>query len=92
VICKMWIGVSNMVMRQADINRVRIAVNNHLGNKVIIKANKGRHKVDIAEGIIMETYPCIFIVQIGNKSDDTMRILSFSYTDVLTKAVTMTLC
>lgn len=81
-----------MVMRQADINRVRHAVRSQLGNKVMIKANKGRHKIDVTEGIIKETYPSIFIVQVDNKYEATKRLVSFSYTDVLTKDVKLTLC
>lgn len=84
--------VNKMVMRQADINRVRHAVRSQLGNKVMIKANKGRHKIDVTEGIIKETYPSIFIVQVDNKYEDTKRLVSFSYTDVLTKDVKLTLC
>lgn len=81
-----------MVMRQADINRVRYAVKSQLGNKVMIRANKGRHKIDVTEGIIKETYPSIFIVQVENKYEDTPRLVSFSYTDVLTQDVKLTLC
>lgn len=81
-----------MVMRQADLNRVRIAVHNQLGNKVMIRANKGRHKVDVTEGVIKEAYPSIFIVEVENELEETSRLLSFSYTDVLTKDVKMTLC
>lgn len=81
-----------MVMRQVDINRVRHAVKSQLGNKVMIRANKGRHKIDVTEGIIKETYPSIFIVQVDNKLEDTKRLVSFSYTDVLTKDVKLTLC
>lgn len=81
-----------MIIRQADINMVRSTVTNHLGNKVIIKANKGRHKIDVAEGVIKETYPCIFTIEVDGSPEEGSRILSFSYTDVLTKAVMMTLC
>lgn len=81
-----------MVMRQADLNKVRTAVHNQLGNRVMIRTNKGRHKVDVTEGVIREAYPSIFIVEVESELDETPRMLSFSYTDVLTKDVKMTLC
>lgn len=79
-------------MKQATINQVRRAVNSHIGSKVRIHANKGRHKVDITEGVITETYPSIFLIQVENNVEDSFKTVSFSYSDVLTKDVQMTLC
>ena len=79
-------------MQQANINQVRRAVKNHIGSKVIIHANKGRHKVDITEGVITETYPSIFLIQVENDVEDSFKTVSFSYSDVLTKDVQMRLC
>ena len=78
-------------MSQADILRVRSSVDQNIGNKVKIRANRGRHKNDVTEGIIRETYPSIFLVEVENKLDDTTQKISFSYTDVLTKDVQMQL-
>ena len=78
-------------MSQADILRVRSSVDQNIGNKVKIRANRGRHKIDVKEGIIRETYPSIFLVEVENKLDDTTQKISFSYTDVLTKDVQMQL-
>ena len=58
-------------MSQADILRVRSSVDQNIGNKVKIRANRGRHKIDVTEGIIRETYPSIFLVEVENKLDDT---------------------
>ena len=78
-------------MSQTDILRVRSSVDQNIGNKVKIRANRGRHKIDVTEGIIHETYPSIFLVEVENKLDDTTQKISFSYTDVLTKDVQMQL-
>ena len=78
-------------MSQADILRVRSSVDQNIGNKVKIRANRGRHKIDVTECIIRETYPSIFLVEVENKLDDTTQKISFSYTDVLTKDVQMQL-
>lgn len=79
-------------MKQVNVNQVRRAVNNHIGSKVKIMANKGRHKIDVTEGIIMETYPSIFLIKVINEMEDSSQTVSFSYTDVLTKDVQMMLC
>ena len=64
-------------MSQADILRVRSSVDQNIGNKVKIRANRGRHKIDVTEGIIRETYPSIFLVEVENKLDDTTQKISF---------------
>lgn len=78
-------------MSQADIRRVKFSVDQNIGSKVKIRANRGRHKIDVTEGIIRETYPSVFLVEVENKMDDTTQNISFSYTDVLTKDVQMQL-
>lgn len=78
-------------MSQSDIMKVKSSLDKNIGNRVKIRANRGRHKIDVAEGIISETYPSIFLVEIINKIDDTTQKISFSYTDILTKDVQMQL-
>lgn len=78
-------------MSHTDILMVKSSVNKNIGNKVKIRANRGRHKIDVTEGIICKTYPSIFLVQVENKLDNTVHTISFSYTDVLTKDVQMQL-
>jgi len=80
------------MMKQADVNRVRRSVVKHVGSKVRIKANKGRRKVDITEGVISETYPSIFLIEVQDELENTFKTMTFSYTDILTKDVTLTLC
>jgi len=80
------------MIKQADVSRVRREVVNNIGRRVKIKANKGRHKIDITEGIISETYPSIFLITIDDGSSDSVKTMTFSYTDVLTKDVQMMLC
>ncbi|MBN2259686.1 MAG: Veg family protein [Clostridiales bacterium] len=65
-------------------------VQDHLGEKVILRTNKGRKKVKIKEGILLETYPAVFIVRIdlGLESE---RKISYSYSDILTETVEVTL-
>lgn len=65
-------------------------VESHLGEKVILRTNKGRKKVKIKEGILMETYPSVFVVRI-DMGLESERKISFSYSDILTETVEVTL-
>ena len=76
-------------MRMADLSDVRKAVFRHRGSKVVVRANKGRHKYDVNEGIIKEVYPYIFMLEI--KDNDENKMISYSYSDLLTNDVQMTL-
>lgn len=80
-----------MMMRRNDVHNVRREVTDNIGRRVKIKANKGRRKIAVAEGVITETYPSIFLIE---TDDDTSNVktMSFSYKDVLTKDVKMMLC
>lgn len=78
--------------KQNDVNCVRNAVKNQTGKKVKIRINRGRHKVDETEGVISETYPSIFLIKIQESKDMPVRIVSYSYTDILTKDVELILC
>lgn len=78
-------------MGQLDVRQVRKVVNAHIGSKVRIKSNKGRHKIDVTEGIITETYPSIFLVEVANDVEATSQMVSYSYTDVLTRDVCLSL-
>ncbi len=78
-------------MSQTDIRKVKLSVDKNIGNRVKIRANRGRHKIDITEGVICETYPSIFLVEVNNELDEGTQKISFTYTDVLTKDVRMQL-
>lgn len=80
------------MMKQLDVNCVRNAVMNQTGKRVKVRINRGRHKVDVTEGIISETYPSIFLIKIQEADDMPIRTVSYSYTDVLTKDVELILC
>lgn len=80
------------MVRQADVSKVRREIISHVGSRVRIKENKGRNKMDITEGIITATYPSIFLIKVDDGVNDSVKTLSFSYADVLTKDVQMMLC
>lgn len=79
-------------MKQNDVTMVRNAVIRQIGKKVKIRINRGRHKVDVTEGVISETYPSIFLIKVQDNKDMPVRMVSYSYTDILTKDVELILC
>lgn len=80
-------------MRQpANMCAVRNSVVNNVGRRVLIKANKGRNKVDVTEGVISATYPSVFIIQVKDAYTESCKVMSFQYADVLTREVEIVLC
>lgn len=69
-----------------DVSQLRKDMQTCVGQKVQLKANKGRKKAVIREGVLENTYPSIFIVKFENDYEAIRRV-SYSYTDILTKAV-----
>lgn len=68
------------------LNAIKREIDGHVGEKVMLKANGGRKKIMVREGILEKTYPNIFVVRIEGKSKDT-RTVSYSYSDILTETV-----
>lgn len=80
-------------MEQKDISRVRASVYQQCGRKVLIQLDRGRNKVDIQEGVIQGAYPSVFTVLIKDENDSNPpQLLSFSYSDIITRDVRMKLC
>jgi uncharacterized protein Veg len=71
---------------KGDLCQIKRDIQTCVGEKVQLKTNKGRKKAFIREGIIENSYPSIFVVKFENDYETTRRV-SYSYTDVLTKAV-----
>jgi uncharacterized protein Veg len=71
---------------KSDLFQIKKNIENCIGKRVQLKANKGRKKAFIKEGIIENSYPSIFIIKFENEYEMTRRV-SYSYTDILTKAV-----
>lgn len=76
---------------KSDLFQIKRDIETCIGEKVQLKANKGRKKAFIREGVLENTYPNIFIVKFENDYETTRRV-SYSYTDILTKAVELVVC
>ena len=74
-----------------DVSHVRNDIQKIIGSTVRLETNKGRHKAVVSKGIVSNVYPSIFTIQLSESRDPT-RKMSFSYTDVLTNTVEITVC
>lgn len=79
--------VKTMATKQA-LAEIRQDLETFVGKRIRLRSYKGRNKVVEREGILERTYPNIFVVKIEEKR--TQRRVSFSYTDVLTESVELT--
>jgi len=79
------------MVEKNDLFQIKRDIETCIGEKIQLKANKGRKKAFIKEGIVENTYPSIFIVKFENEYETTRRV-SYSYTDILTKAVEIVIC
>ena len=79
------------MIEKGDLNQIKKDIETCIGEKVQLKANKGRKKAFIREGVLENTYPSIFVVKFENDYETTRRV-SYSYTDILTKAVELVVC
>jgi uncharacterized protein Veg len=71
--------------------KIRKDVESYVGKTVKLKANRGRKKTFEKKGILEKVYPNIFIVKV-TESPDFVRRISYSYSDILTETVELTLC
>lgn len=70
-----------------SIQSIRQRVARYKGNKVRYRATKGRRKAEERQGVIVETYPCLFTLYVESQQSK----ISFSYAELLTKELEMVL-
>ncbi len=68
---------------------IRRDLESHVGQRIRLRAHRGRRKTLEKIGVLENTYPSIFIVRIDEPNYNQR--LSFSYADVLTETVELTL-
>lgn len=76
---------------KATLTEIRKNVEDCRGMKVTLKTNKGKRKAKVNEGVIEFAYPSVFTVKINNGLDSE-RTVSYSYSDILTDTVEVTVC
>ena len=65
---------------------IKNSIDCHLGNRIVLKANGGRKKTIERCGVLKETYPSVFVVELDQDKHNFERVSS-TYTDVLTENV-----
>ena len=70
--------------------QIRKELENHIGKKIKLRANRGRRKTFEKVGVLENTYPSIFVIRVDEEK--YYQRLSFSYADVLTSTVELSLC
>lgn len=79
------------LLERNSLTKIKKDVEESVGKKVILKANKGRKKITVREGILESAYPSLFVVKISNQYDSVRRV-SYTYSDILTETVEVTVC
>ncbi|WP_425446259.1 Veg family protein [Dethiothermospora halolimnae] len=79
------------LLQKNSLFKIKEDVENCIGKKVRLKANKGRKKTTVREGILEDAYPSIFVVKIDGGYNSVRRV-SYSYSDILTETVEVTIC
>ncbi len=74
-----------------SVTKIRKDLEGCIGRTVILRANKGRKRIVVREGILESVYPNLFVVKIANEYDSIRRV-SYTYSDVLTSTVEVTIC
>lgn len=77
-------------MEKNNLIKIRREIENLIGTKVILRANKGRKRIVTRKGEIVSAHPSLFVVEVGNEFGGTRRV-SYTYTDVLTGTVEVTI-
>ncbi|MFJ5966122.1 MULTISPECIES: biofilm formation stimulator Veg [unclassified Bacillus (in: firmicutes)] len=75
-----------MAKTLSDIKR---SLDVNLGKRLTLKANGGRRKTIERSGILSETYPSVFVIQLDQDENSFERV-SYSYADILTETVELT--
>lgn len=70
----------------ADIKKL---LDSHLGKRLHLKVNGGRRRTIERTGVLSETYRAVFVVELDQEENAFERV-SYSYADVLTDAVEIT--
>ncbi|RJQ31923.1 MAG: Veg protein [Actinobacteria bacterium] len=68
------------------VEKIKTDLESLVGVKLKLRANMGRCKIIEREGVLEETHPNLFVINVDEKRGRKRRI-SYSYADVLTKTV-----
>lgn len=73
-----WMTVSILSIKEE--------LENKIGSRITLVAQTGRKRQTERSGILSETYPSVFIVNL-DQDENAFERVSYSYADILTKSV-----
>ncbi|GER67652.1 protein Veg [Weizmannia acidilactici] len=65
---------------------IKKSLDSNLGKRLMLRANGGRRKTIERSGVLAETYPSVFVIEL-DKEENAFERVSYSYADVLTETV-----
>lgn len=65
---------------------IKNKLDDRIGEKLMVIAQAGRKKTTERHGILRETYPAVFVVDL-DQDENSFKRVSYSYTDILTKNI-----
>jgi uncharacterized protein Veg len=68
---------------------IKKSLDGNLGKRLMLKANGGRKKTIERTGVLAETYPAVFVIELDQDENSFERV-SYSYADILTQTVQIT--
>ncbi|AST93974.1 biofilm formation stimulator Veg [Sutcliffiella cohnii] len=71
------------------LNDIKSTLDSNLGKRLTLRANGGRRKTIERVGVLAETYPSVFVIEL-DQDENAFERVSYSYADVLTETVQLT--
>lgn len=68
------------------IREIKRNLEGQIGRRLELTANGGRRRTVVRSGVLAETYPAVFVVEL-DQDENAFERVSYSYADVLTEAV-----
>ncbi len=65
---------------------IKHKLDSKIGENIMVVAQAGRKKVTRRRGVLRETFPAIFVVDL-NQDENAFERVSYSYADLLTKSI-----
>lgn len=80
-------------MTQAGLAEIKSRLEGNIGKNVKVITNRGKKKCSTTIGVIESTYPSIFVIRVTDSLlNNETRKVSYSYTDILTRTVELSIC
>lgn len=68
------------------LTEIKNGLESKIGRNLKLTVNGGRRRTVIRSGVLSETYPSVFVVEL-DQDENAFERVSYSYADVLTEAV-----